>query len=344
MGAGVKRAAQIWLLVLGVGLGTVVTALPAQADGRPMVAVSVAPIHALVANVMAGIGEPMLLLPPGASPHTFALRPSDAAAIDRADVVFWVGEALETSLARPLAALAADARLVALIDAPGVTVLPLRRGGLWEASVHEDHDSEQGLGAGTQDDVGGHDHRHGQAHEEMDRSHAVDAHIWLSLENARAMVRDIVEVLSDVDPEHAARYRENGAAYDKELEILGYELAAALSPVRSIPFIVFHDAFQYFERSFGLNGVGSLTVSPDQKPGARRLQEIRDRIAALGAVCVFREPQFDPGLVRTVVAGTDAEIGAIDPLGTALAPGPGLYKRLMRDLADGVKNCLVRVG
>jgi zinc transport system substrate-binding protein len=285
-------------------------ALPAAA--APDVVVGIKPIHSLVAGVMAGIGEPALIVSGGVSPHEYALKPSDAARLESADMVFWIGPIFEGFLAKPLAALARKAEVVELDRAPGVTLLPAREGGAWE----EDEP------------------RHAASPRQE------DGHLWLDPENAAAIVRLAVVRLSARDPANAARYAENGRALLERIAALDARLRARLAPVRAVPFVVFHDAYQYLERRYGLAAIGSITVSPEHLPGARRLQTIRGKIVALGARCIFSEPPFTPRLVDTVAAGTAARTGALDPEGAALAPGPDLYFRLMDGLADGLVHCL----
>jgi zinc transport system substrate-binding protein len=282
----------------------------------PDVVASVKPIHSLVAGVMVGVAEPTLLVKGAASPHTYALRPSDAAALEDADVVFWIGEAFETFLAEPLQNLSDESRNVELAKSEGLTLLPPREGGLWEPRLDEHGDVE-------------HDHHD-----------AVDGHMWLDPHNARIMTARIAAVLAERDPEHAEIYRTNGAALQARLDGLDTELAARLAPVKNVPFIVFHDAYQYLEKRYGLAGVGSITVSPEQPPGARRLQEIQEKIASRGARCVFREPNSEPALVDTVIAGTPARAGVLDPEGASLTEGPDLYFELLRGIADSLRTCL----
>ena len=281
---------------------------------QPAVVASIKPVHALVAGVMLGVGEPRLLVAGGASPHEYSLKPSDGRALGAAQVVFWIGPELENFLAKPLAN-APAARSVALLTAPGVTVLPLREGGVWEA----------------------HDEAHDHAHD-LTASH--DAHVWLDPVNAIAMVRQIVAVLSAADPVHQAEYARNGAALVERLERLNQHLAAALAPVRTRPYLVFHDAYQYFERRYGLNAVGSVVLSPEQRPGAKRVAEIQARVRERKVRCVFSEPQFQPALVATIIAGSDARQGVLDPLGAELPAGPDAYFHLLEALAEAVRGCL----
>lgn len=281
---------------------------------QPRVVASIQPVHSLVAGVMQGVGEPLLLVAGGASPHEYSLRPTDARAIESADVVFWIGPALEAFLVKPLAN-ARKTRSVALLDAPGVTVLPLRAGGTWESHRHD------------------HDHDH-------DPAASRDAHVWLDPVNAAAMVSRIVTVLGEADPVHRADYARNGAALIERLDRLNQQLAVALAPVREQPYIVFHDAYQYFERRYGLNAAGSVVLDPEQRAGAKRVAEIRARVRDLGVRCVFGEPQFQPALVDTIIAGSKARRGVLDPLGADQPAGPNAYFQLLQGLADSLLGCL----
>lgn len=293
----------------------------------PEVVASIKPVHSLVAAVMAGVGEPVLLVKGAASPHDYALKPSDAAVLEDADLVFWIGEGFELFLAKPLLSLTDEDRVVELAETEGLVLLPPREGGVWEPHVDEHAEEEHDE---SEEHAEGEHHEHG----------AFDGHLWLDSRNAKLMTARIARVLADRDPEHAAIYNANSAAVQAKLDALDAELAARLAPVRSVPFIVFHDAYQYFEKRYGLAGVGSITVSPEQPPGARRLQDIQDRIAVHGARCVFREPNFEPALVDTVIAGTAARSGVLDPEGAALDAGTDLYFELLRGLADSLKSCL----
>lgn len=282
------------------------------------ITVSIKPLHSLVAGVMQGVAEPKLLVQGGASPHDYHLKPSDTRSLNAAQVVFWIGPDLETFLVKPLHNLKAKVRAVALIDAPGVAVLPLREGGVWE-SHHHDH----------------------QAHEHDDHDGSHDAHIWLDPINAIAMVRQIVTVLSEMDAVHQPVYQRNGAALIERLNQLHQQLGVELAPIREQPYIVFHDAYQYFEQRYGLNAVGSVVLSPEQRPGAKRVAEIQARIRDRKVVCVFSEPQFQPALVETVITGSSARRGVLDPEGGAeLTAGPDAYFQLLQRLSSSLRTCL----
>lgn len=284
----------------------------------PSVVVTIKPIHSLAAGVMAGVATPKLLIEGGGSPHSYSLRPSDARALSEAGLVVWVGEGLESFMKKPLAALGTNARILTLAQAEGVKLLPSRSGGAWENSV-EHHD--------------GHDH--GEAHGE-----SFDYHIWLDPANARAIVGQIAAELGRLDPANSNAYQANARQLDERLRGLDAELGNRLAPINQIPYVVFHDGYQPLEKRYSLNAVGAITVSPDRKPGARRLREIRSTITSLGAKCVFSEPQFEPRLVATVTEGTGARAGILDPLGADLPAGAEAYFELMRNLAAYLESCL----
>lgn len=298
--------------------------LPAHAlDG---VVASIKPVHSLVAAVMEGVGEPGLIVRGGGSEHQHALRPSDARALENAAIVFRVGAGMETFLNAPLKSLAAGATVVSLEDAPGLEMLPFREGGPFEAHSHDD------------------DHAHEDADDEGHDHDEHDLHFWLDPVNAKVMIAEIARVLGRADPENAPLYAANAEAYAGRLDALVAETAAMVEPVKTRPAIVFHDAYQYFEKRFGLNVAGSITVTPDVLPGAQRLAAIRARVEELGAVCVFSEPQFEPKLVSVVTEGTGARTGVLDPLGAGIADGPDLYIALIRNLGRSFTECLSRPG
>lgn len=318
----------------------VVAATPAFADKAPKVVASINPVHSLVAGVMEGVGEPILLIQAGASPHTAALRPSEARALRQADLIFWIGDDLETFLPKALKARGKKGA-VRLSTVEGVRLFKVRAGGAWEGHDHG-HEDRHGHDHGEKDhhDHGKkHDHGHAEKHHD-DHAGEHDLHLWLDPANAQAMVRAITAALVKVDAANAARYRANAQSVSARLDALDAELRKSLAPVRKKPFVVFHDAFQYFERRYGLNAVGSVTLSPEVRPGAKRLHEIRSKLISSKAACVFSEPQFDARLVATVIRGTGARTGLLDPLGVGLADGSDAYERLMRKLADSMIACL----
>lgn len=324
--------------VLGVALlpALVATTTLSAAADAPAVVTSIKPVQSLVAAVMQGIGTPILLIDGAASPHGFALKPSQAGQLQDADVVFWIGEHLTPSLEKPLHTMAEKATVVSLMDAPGVTVLPFRDGDGFAPHEHghdDDHgDHEAHDDHGATADTAHDDHGHSGG--------GLDPHIWMDPENARAMAREIASRLSATDPDNADRYRENAAALDTRLEALTTELSARLEPVANQPFVVFHDAYHYFEDRFGLQSAGTITFNPEIAPGAEQLSEIQNTIRDRGVKCVFAEPQFEPKLVSVALEGSGARMATLDPLGANLAAGPELYFNLLAQTADAFTSCL----
>jgi zinc transport system substrate-binding protein len=333
-----------------------------SAEAAPDVVVSIKPIHSLVAAVMAGVGEPKLIVDGAASPHTFSMKPSNARTIEGADVVFWIGPNLEAFLDKPLDALAGKATVVALGDVAGIEKLPFREGGPFEAHDHDDEDHDHGAEAhadhahdhgaekpaeqaaheGHEHDHKGHDHA-GEEHAGHEHEHeGFDAHLWLDPENAKAMAKAIEAQLVAADPANVAIYTKNTVALLKRIDAMNDDIARTVAPVKDKPFIVFHDAYQYFEHHYGVKVAGSVTVSPETAPGAERLKEIQAKITGLGATCVFAEPQFTPKLINVVTEGTKAKSGVLDPEGATLKAGPDLYFQLMTGIAASLSDCLGR--
>lgn len=293
-----------------------------QAASSPKVVVTIAPVHSLVAGVMEGIGAPVLLVPPGASAHSYTLKPSQARALSAAGVVIRVGGQLENFLDRALVNLAGKAAVVTLAQSPGMILYAPREGGVWRKP-------------------GEHGERPGRAGEPGPRTPGnIDPHIWLDPENAKHIVGAVSLTLQKTYPDHAGAFERNTKKIIARLRKLDRELREATEPVRSRPFVVFHDAYRYFEERYALNAAGAITISPDRPAGARRLAEIQARIRSQGVVCVFAEPQFRPALVEMLIAGTGVKAGELDPAGAGLAPGGELYFNLMRNLAASLSACL----
>ena len=306
----------------------------AAATAAPQVVATIRPIHSLVAMVMQGVGEPKLLIAGGASPHTYSLKPSDARTLQQADLIFWVGEGLETFLEKPLEALPRNARVVALAEAPGVALLPYRSSGGWEPHVHGSADARTPHAQGES-------HGHDDDHEH----HNTDMHIWLDPANAQAIIRAVAAALSEADPSHAAIYTSNAEAALARLQALDETLRRTLEPLAGRPYVVFHDAYQYLEHRYGLTPVGSITVDPDRQPSAQRVASIRQSITERRAVCVFSEPQFSPKLIPTLIEGTPARTEVLDAEGGPTVPaGPDAYGMIMLNLADALRRCLDPAG
>lgn len=290
----------------------------------PSVAVDIAPVHSLVARVMEGVGTPDLIVQPGASPHEYNLRPSDASALQDAALVFWVSASLTPWLPDTLATLASGATIVELPETEGTIRLQVREGALFEGHAEDGHGDES-------------------EHNENEDDHTdieYDPHVWLAPENAKVWIDAIATTLSAADPQNATLYQSNAEEARAELETLSDDVNAILDPVRGENFVVFHDAYQHFEVSFDFPASGAISVSDASDPSPARIVEIRARVSEEGIGCVLAEPQFNSGLIATVLDGTEARTGILDPLGAELAPGPTLYTQLMHNLASALAECL----
>jgi zinc transport system substrate-binding protein len=302
----------------------------APAMAQPKVIASVVPVHGIVSAVMGEKGQPELLLEGAMSEHRASFTPQQIAGLGRADLVFIVGHGLEAKLSQLSGTEAVNGkRFVELSEAPGVRTLPIRAGGAWEAHEHEED---------------GHDHAEdGHGHAETEGSPGVlafDPHVWLDPENAKAMAAAVARELAGADPENGPHYLANAERFARSVDETSAAIAAELAPVAKTPYVVFHDAYQYFEARFGLAAAGSIADVSAAAPSAQRLREIREKIAEVKAVCVFREPQYDGKVVATVIEGTEAREGVLDPLGAALTPGAQAYQQLLRDLAKSLRQCL----
>ena len=332
----------------------------------PKVVTDIAPVHSLVSRVMDGIGAPDLIVPNEASPHDYRLRPADAEAIENAKLVFWMGEGLTPWMERALTALGNDANVVELLALNETEALPFREGALFEAhddhddhdkehDDHDDHDKEHD----DHDDHDDHDkehddhddhddHDHDKEHDDHDDhdDHAghdhgeFDPHAWLSTKNAKTWLNVIAAKLSSLDPENAGTYFANANEARSEIDALDDEVNKMLNPVRSGKFIVFHDAYQYFEAVYDFPASGAISLGDASDPSAARIAEIAARIKNENIKCVLSEPQFNTGLVKTVMGGTDATTEVIDPLGFGIEPGSSLYPKLIRAMAQSLVNCL----
>ena len=308
------------------------------ANADVSVVTSIKPVHSLVSSVMQGVGSPTVIIDGAGSPHTYSLKPSQAKQLQNADLVFWMGDELEPFLRGPIQNIAKNAKSIKLIEARGLKKIKFREGGMFDE--HDDHD-DHGHDKHAKDDHDDHEHDKHAKDDHDDHGHGeYDPHVWLDPINAKAIVHEIEEALVKADPKNAKEYKANADRIAGELDQLVKELRAQFQPVQQKGFIVFHDAYQYFEQRFGVSAIGSITVSPEVMPGAERVSELRNKIRGLKATCIFSEPQFEPKLVRTLVEGTGARAGVLDPLGASLTKGPNLYFQLVREMARSLKECL----
>jgi len=279
----------------------------------PRVVADITPIYSLAARVMDGVGVPSLIIQHGASPHGYLLRPSAAVALEKADLVFWVTEGLTPWLKSRLETLAGKAHVIKLMEVDGAVRLSFRQGATF--ANHDDHQSYD------------------------EHKDYVDPHGWLDPENGKIWLDVIASELSEIDPANAGIYAQNAAVGKAEISEVAAQIDSTLASVRGVNFIVFHDAYQYFEKRFGISASGSILLGDASAPSPARIAKIRAKVAELGISCVFSEPQYSPGLVTSVVGDADIRRGTIDSLGAELELGIAFYTKLLESIAKEIAAC-----
>ena len=287
---------------------------PAQADVK--VLTSIKPLQLIAAAVQDGVAVPEVLLPPGASPHHYALRPSDVRKVQSVDLLYWIGPDMEGFLPRVLNGRTLPS--VAVQDLPGLKLRHFAQ----DSASHEDDDHD-----GDEHD---HDHRPG----------TVDAHLWLSPHNARVIAAKMATDLSAADPANAARYQSNLTAFNQRLDALDTRLKTRLAGVAGKPYFVFHEAFDYFEDNYGLKHAGVFAVAAEVQPGAQHVAAMRTRLQAVGKTCVFSEPPLRPRLAETLVAGLPVKLAELDALGGYTPATAQGYEQLLEKLGNDLAGCL----
>ena len=293
----------------------------------PKVVTDIPITHSLVTRVMAGIGMPDLIVDRGASPHEYSLRPSNAASLEAADLVFWISNGLTPWLDDALNTLARNAKVIELMDAKGATVLSFREGATFETHSHQH----------KQDEDGHDEHKHD---EDEHATGNVDPHGWLDPYNGRIWLDVIATALSKIDPTNSDIYFANATQAKADIDTVISELEETLAEFRGTNFIVYHDAYQYFEKRFDVLAAGSISLGDVSDPSPARIAEVRKIVEELGITCVFSEPQFNSELVRTVSDGVSVKTRVIDPLGTQFTLGPDFYLNVLRGIAQSMASCL----
>ena len=336
-----KTIKKLQLLLSLLSFLTIFT--PANAEIK--VVATIKPIHSLASYLMDGVGKPDLIVDGYASPHGFALKPSHAKMIQNADIIFWVGEDIESFLEKPLKSIAKKAEKIELMEIKGLTKLKFRERNIFEG--HDDHghkEDDHDDHAKKEDDHD--DHGHDDEHKEDkhdDHGHEghahgeFDPHIWLDPMNAKVILSEMAEHLIENDQKNEAKYKANLKKAHKDLDKLTKKVKSELN--KDFKSIVFHDAYQYFEERFDINILGAFTVNTDVMPGAEQLAEIREVIEHDKVSCIFSEPQFNPDIIKAVAKDTNVATGVIDPLGATLNPGKDLYFDLIGNMSKSFKGC-----
>ena len=306
----------------------------AKADIK--VVTTIKPLHSLISSVMEGVGEPSLIIEGTSNPHTFVFKPSHAQLLEEADIVFWIGEDLEAFMEKPLDSLAGNATKISFMELSSIEKLKFR-----EENIFDDHD-DHGHKEDDHDDHGhddhdGHEDEH-EGHDDHGHHHGeFDAHIWLDPSNAIEMVSEISHELSEIDPDNAAKYEQNANKAIASLNNLINEINSSIP--KDASYIVFHDAYQYFENRFGVSSAGALTLNPDVLPGAKQIDAIQHLIQDENIKCIFSEPQYNPKIIETLAADMKISTGIMDPLGAFIDQGPEMYQNLILDIANSLKDC-----
>ena len=319
-----KKIFKSTIFTLTAALFLVLTPLKAEIS----VVTSIKPLHSLTSYIMEGVGEPELIIDGVASPHNFQIKPSHAKMLQNADLVIWIGEDLESFLPTALKSIPKDAVVFELLDQSGLKKLKFREKNIFEG--HDDHGhDEHAKKEDDHDDHGHDDHGHGHG--------SFDPHIWLDPANAKVIVKKITNQLSKIDKDNASTYKANYKKVIKDLDGLIKEVKNEIN--KDASFVVFHDAYQYFEKRFGLSVIGALTVNPDVMPGAEQLSEIREVIEHEKAKCIFSEPQFNPNIINSIASDTGVKTGVLDPLGANIDKGKNMYFDLIKDMSNSLKDC-----
>ena len=319
-----KKIFKSTIFTLTAALFLVLTPLKAEIS----VVTSIKPLHSLTSYIMEGVGEPELIIDGVASPHNFQIKPSHAKMLQNADLVIWIGEDLESFLPTALKSIPKDAVVFELLDQSGLKKLKFREKNIFEG--HDDHGHDEHAKKEDDHDNHGHDdHGHGHG--------SFDPHIWLDPANAKVIVKKITNQLSKIDKDNASKYKANSKKVIKDLDGLIKEVKNEIN--KDASFVVFHDAYQYFEKRFGLNVIGALTVNPDVMPGAEQLSEIREVIEHEKAKCIFSEPQFNPNIINSIASDTGVKTGVLDPLGANIDKGKNMYFDLIKDMSNSLKDC-----
>ena len=305
-------------------IAPILLSFSAKADIK--VVTTIKPLHSLISSVMEGVGEPSLIIEGTSNPHTFVFKPSHAQMLEEADIVFWIGEDLEAFMEKPLDSLAGNATKISFMELSSIEKLKFR-----EENIFDDHDDH------GHDDHDGHEDEH-EGHDDHGHHHGeFDAHIWLDPSNAIEMVLEISHELSEIDPDNAAKYEQNANKAIASLNNLINEISSNIP--KDASYIVFHDAYQYFENRFGVSSAGALTLNPDVLPGAKQIDAIQDLIQDENIKCIFSEPQYNPKIIETLAADMKISTGIMDPLGAFIDQGPEMYNQLILNIANSVKDC-----
>ena len=289
----------------------------AMAQNSTNVVVSIKPLHSLVSAVVGNSKNVSLLIGGNISPHNFALKPSHAKLLNNSPVFFYIDDQFESALKKMVKGLPESTKVIEVSKFKNLKLLSVREGVNWEEDGHDHHD---------------HGHGHG----------SYDIHFWLDPNNAIQIIKGVTRELSKIYPENINTYKKNAKEAIKKIQLTDSSIKSMIEPIKDKPYIVFHDAYQYFEKAYGMNAIGSILLDPEISPSPQRIIKIRSKINSLGAKCVFKEPQFRAQIINTVIEASDVKVGILDPLGADLEPGMNMYVDLLENISNNLLSCLAK--
>jgi len=307
--------------IISTLIGLLIFSTLAKAELK--VVTSIKPIHSLASYIMDGVGSPGLIVDGYNSPHSFQLKPSHAKMLEQADIIFWIGEDLENFLEKPLDTIAKKAEKIELLEIKNIKKLKFRERNIFEE--HEGHD-DHGHDAKKEEHDDHEEHGHGE----------YDPHIWLDPINAKIILNEITEHLIENDSKNTSTYNSNLTKALAKIDKLIIDVITETN--KNLSYVVFHDAYQYYENRFNVNILGAMTVNPDVMPGAEQIHEIHEVIEHDNVSCILSEPQFNPDIIKSIAKDTSVKTGVLDPLGANLKPGKNLYFDLIRNMSSSF-NC-----
>ena len=281
---------------------------------KTLIVASINPLHSIVTSIVGNTGNVSLLIESNTSPHNFALKPSHAKLLNNAEIFFYIDDQLESALKKTIKSLPKTVKVKKVSQFKNLKLLPVRENLNWEEDGHGHN----------------HDHDHG----------SYDIQFWLDTQNAIEIAKGVTQELGKLYPENINTYKKNAKKLITKIKTKDNSIKLKLKEVKNKPYIVFHDAYQYFEKAYNLNAIGSILLNPEQPPSPKRIIKIRSKIKTLNAYCVFKEPQFKAQIVNTVIENTNAKVGTLDPLGANILPGPDMYIALLDDLENNIRICL----
>jgi zinc transport system substrate-binding protein len=317
---GVRFSALISGIVISLLAWTVLPGLaniPGAARKISVVA-SIVPLGDFCQQIGGKYVDVSVLIPPGASPHTFEPSPTAVAKAMAAKVFVYVGAGLDPWAERLLAA----EKKPGQVAVEAVAGLPLIK------DVDEHEHEKPAAGGHKHEGAGGKEPEEAEHHHE-----GGNPHVWLDPVLAQNICRRIAQALIEGDPAHKKAYEENLAQYLKQLEDLDRDIKKSVATFHIKDYVCFHDAYAYFSQRYGLRQVGVIEASPGREPSPGHLQRIIAGIKKYGVKAVFAEPQLNSRVAEVIAQEAGVQVLIIDPLGGRPPYGSDYIKLMRHNLA-----------